>query len=259
MPTPTHTQPDDAARRMAIPGCTAPAELRFAYLNLKDHPRGVLMLQLLLAAGYRPALVIDEESTLAEQGRTAQLTELTKVAGFRPAPSTAALCAEYGIRHVTVADHNAPEVGQLLREAGADVGVLGDTRILRDHVIASAPHGIINVHPGFLPEVRGNHPYIWSVIHNLPQGATAHLIDAGVDRGPILVSRRLEPAPGTGLPQLIHRLNELCGEVLVEALNEIVAGRAVATPQPDDRRLTFREAHPEIRRLAGELLLNRAA
>ncbi|MEV6986128.1 formyltransferase family protein [Sphaerisporangium sp. NPDC051017] len=241
--------------RVTIPGVVGAGDLRFVYLNLRDHPRGQLMLQRLIGAGFVPWLVIDEDSPLAAAGRAGQLAELEQVAGFAPLPETAKVCAEQGIAYETVSNHNDPRVVELL--TGSQLAILGDTRVLKPNIIDAVPRGIINVHPGFLPDVRGNNPYIWSVIHNLPQGVTVHLINTGVDTGPVLIARKISPAPGTTLAELVHLLNGLCADALVEALHQVVAGQAVATPQSADERLTFREARPEIRALARKMLLER--
>lgn len=43
--------------------------MRFAYLNLKEQPRGNSMLASLLAAGFEPELIVEEDSKLAARGR----------------------------------------------------------------------------------------------------------------------------------------------------------------------------------------------
>jgi len=252
------TEPQNQARHLVIPGCQDAADLRFAYLNLRNHPRGQLMLQELTAAGFVPAMVIDEESTLAASGRAGQLVELQQLTDFEDLVDTADFCASQGIPYHLVSNHNDAVVEHLLRGVELDLAVLGDTRVLKQHIIEAVPFGIVNVHPGLLPDVRGNHPYIWSIIHGLPQGVTAHLIDKDVDRGPILLTRPALLPPGTGLPQLIHLLNTMCASIIVDVLRQTVRGEAVATPQPQDARFTFRAARPEIRALAATILRERA-
>lgn len=242
-------------RTVAIAGCHARSDLRFAYLNLHDHPRGQVMLRNLIKAGFVPTLVIDEVSSLATKSRAGQLSQLQRTSGFIPEPATAELCARLGIAYAQVPNHNAVEVPELLTAHGAALGVLGDCRIIGDSVRAVVPHGILNVHPGCLPDVRGNNPYIWAVVRDLPQGATVHLIDGEIDRGPILLARRHTIRPG-GLPMLIRNLNDLCATMLVEALDLIVAGRATVTPQAPDDRPTFGKAPDEIYTLAAKMLDN---
>ncbi|MEV6350748.1 formyltransferase family protein [Actinoplanes sp. NPDC051851] len=242
-----------------LPRRTSPADLRFVYLNLRDHPRGHLQLAALVSAGFVPSLVIDEDSPLADGGRAGQLAELKRVRGFVEPEPTREFCQRHGIAYRTVAHHNDDATTELLRAAEADMVVLGDTRILKTHILSLVPHGIVNVHPGYLPEVRGNNPYLWAVIHNLTQGVSVHLIDAGVDRGPLLRTRAVPMPAGISLPELVHLLNEECAALLVEVMKEIVGGTATLSPQPDDTRLTFREARPEIRELVRTMLRERAA
>lgn len=246
-------------RVWTIPGCSSPNELRYAFVNLHGHPRGELMLESLVAAGFVPRLVLSEESAEAVDLRKTQAGILGATPGFVPATPAEEICATRGVPFLTVADHNDARSIDALRDTEIDLVVLGDTRLVRPEIIAEVPHGIVNVHPGVIPEVRGNNPYIWAVIHGLPQGATAHLINAGVDRGPVLQVRRIPSPVADDVPGLIRRINELCAEIVVSTLDDLVSGRAIATPQPPDERLTFRKARPEIWSLATQMLAERAA
>jgi methionyl-tRNA formyltransferase len=241
-----------------LANCNSPRELRFAYLNMRDHPRGQLMLDRLIGAGFVPDLVIDEDSPLATEGRSAQLKELSQVARFAPLKETRALCEERHITYRTTANHNSEEIERALSDGAYDLAVLGDTRILRPPILRCVRRGILNVHPGFLPDVRGNNPYVWSIIHGLPQGATVHLINEGVDRGPILMRRQLKVAPSMAYPDLIFEINNLCADILLDVMNQIVQRRAHLIPQQADGRLTFREASPDIKYIAAEMLRRRS-
>lgn len=237
-----------------LANCNRPREVRFAYLNLRGHPRGQLMLNELISGGFIPDLVIDEDSPLATAGRAGQMKELSQIERFVPSMETRALCEEQRITYRTTNNHNNEEVERALLDGAYDLVVLGDTRILRSHILGSVRRGILNVHPGILPEVRGNNPYVWSIIHGLPQGATVHLINEGVDRGPILMRRHLKATPSMAYPQLIFEINNLCADLLLDVMNQIVQRRARLTPQQDDGRLTFREASPDIKYIAAEML-----
>ncbi len=46
--------------------------------------------------------------------------------------------------------------------------------------------GILNVHLGLLPEVRGMSSPEWSLLQGVPLGITFHYMDAGIDTGPVL-------------------------------------------------------------------------
>jgi methionyl-tRNA formyltransferase len=47
----------------------------------------------------------------------------------------------------------------------------------------------INVHPGYNPINRGWYPQVFSIIHNLPIGATIHEMDEKLDNGPIIARK----------------------------------------------------------------------
>lgn len=63
----------------------------------------------------------------------------------------------------------------------------GWSQLLKKEVIDIAPMGIIGYHPAALPENRGRHPIIWSLVLGLSEGAsTFFFINEGVDSGDIV-------------------------------------------------------------------------
>jgi hypothetical protein len=65
----------------------------------------------------------------------------------------------------------------------------GYRHILKKPVIESSAAPIINLHISYLPWNRGAHPNFWSFFDCTPSGVSIHLIDDGVDTGPILYQR----------------------------------------------------------------------
>jgi phosphoribosylglycinamide formyltransferase-1 len=95
-----------------------------------------------------------------------------------------------GARYV-VAPHNSQLVEELLSEAKPDLGVIAGARILKGYVISKFRIGIVNLHPGLLPEVRGLDAMLWSIYKDVPLGVTAHLIDESVDAGRLLLREEI--------------------------------------------------------------------
>lgn len=62
----------------------------------------------------------------------------------------------------------------------------GYRHILKQSVIDGLACPILNLHISYLPYNRGAHPNFWSFYDNTPAGVTIHLIDGGVDTGPIV-------------------------------------------------------------------------
>jgi methionyl-tRNA formyltransferase len=49
----------------------------------------------------------------------------------------------------------------------------------------------VNIHPSFLPDLRGIDPVVGAILHKRDGGATCHLMDAGIDSGPIISQVRI--------------------------------------------------------------------
>ncbi len=64
--------------------------------------------------------------------------------------------------------------------------------IIKKEVIDFMPTSILNLHISYLPWNRGANPNFWSFIENTPKGVTIHEIDAKLDRGKILLQKKLE-------------------------------------------------------------------
>ena len=115
--------------------------------------------------------------------------------------------------------------------------------------------GTVNVHPGCLPTVRGNNPYIWAVIHDLPQACTSHFVDRGVDTGPLLVRKPLDVTTVSSYRQLLVAIHQKCAEVLIDTLAGLENRQLQPIPQTNLAHeesvfQTFRLASPEIKQQA---------
>jgi methionyl-tRNA formyltransferase len=214
------------------------------------------MLDCLIEAGFIPTAVIEEKSSLAIAGKTSLISELEKIASEIPLPSSLAeIIAGYDIQYYEVADHNDEKSVQIIKDINPQLIVLGDTQILKPYMLDLAPMGIVNVHPGYLPDVKGNNPYIWAIVKDWPQGCTVHFIDRSVDTGPVILRRKLFLQRGQSYQHLLGLINILCGELLVEALTGLFHGTLESIDQSEIPRETpeietFRLAPPEIKAIA---------
>lgn len=50
---------------------------------------------------------------------------------------------------------------------------------------------IYNIHPSLLPCNRSYYPAFWCLWNNEPTGCTLHIIDEGIDTGPIVAQRKV--------------------------------------------------------------------
>lgn len=63
--------------------------------------------------------------------------------------------------------------------------------LIPENIIEFLPNRIINLHISYLPWNKGVSPNIWSFIDDSPKGVTIHLIDKGIDTGPILLQKKV--------------------------------------------------------------------
>ena len=112
------------------------------------------------------------------------------------------LCRQLRIPFHLVSDVNAPSALQLLDRCGCDYGVYSGAGILRQPLLDQFVRGVLNLHCGTLPAIRGMNGVEWNLFHGRTPEVTLHFIDAGIDTGPILDSRTIEPEPGDCLGRL---------------------------------------------------------
>jgi len=108
----------------------------------------------------------------------------------------------------------------------------GYRRIIPANVLDDIDCPIFNLHISFLPWNRGAHPNFWSHYDGTPAGVTIHLLDEGIDTGPIVAQTRVEFDPTERTFAATH--NRLIAEIeaLFERhLDDILNGSWQAHPQ----------------------------
>lgn len=100
------------------------------------------------------------------------------------------ICGSMGIPYFNI-PHNSEATVSLLKEMKPQLGLISGARMLSKPVIDLFSKGIINFHPGAIPEMRGLDTVHWSIYDNVPLGVTGHFIDARVDAGRIIKRHEL--------------------------------------------------------------------
>ena len=117
----------------------------------------------------------------------------------------AELCRAFGIEYHVV-DHRSDTCLLLLDWLKPELGLIAGARLLPGAVLDYFRHGVVNMHPGLLPHVRGLDALQWSLYHEVPLGVTAHIVDAQVDAGWILERRLIDIHQDDTLVDLSLRL-----------------------------------------------------
>jgi phosphoribosylglycinamide formyltransferase-1 len=123
-------------------------------------------------------------------------------------------------------------MGDWIAERGVDLVVLaGYMELLSPGFVRRFPSRIVNVHPALLPSFPGLDAVGQALAHGVRvTGVTVHLVDEGVDSGPIVLQRPI-PVPYTRdraqLEEEIHRVEH---DLLPEAIRLIAAGAIRVDP-----------------------------
>jgi methionyl-tRNA formyltransferase len=112
---------------------------------------------------------------------------------------------------------------QALAERRIDVVVQGGIGILKPDMLAVPRIGFVNVHPGRLPAYRGSSCPEWALYNGDAIYATAHLIDAGIDTGPVICEARYEIDSDWDYHDMRANLYAHCAGVLIDALARLDA------------------------------------
>jgi hypothetical protein len=154
-------------------------------------------------------------------------------------------------------DARAPAAVEALHGGAPDLCLLAATEIIPRAVLDIPRLATLNAHPGVLPVYRGLDPQLWPLVERRfdDVGCTLHVVDAGVDTGPILEVRRYRWQGDETLDRLLWRLNETCLDLLAGACREAwPAYLERATPQGEGR--LYHLLPPGLR---GQALRNLAA
>ena len=128
------------------------------------------------------------------------------------------------------------DVTELLESLQADVGALVSYgKIIPQDVIDIFPHGIVNFHPSMLPVYRGPSPIETAIMHGDSfTGLTLMALSKDMDAGDIYYQEKVAIGPDDTAEQLYDRFGRRGAELMVEKLDQIVAGQLTGTPQDND-------------------------
>ena len=96
--------------------------------------------------------------------------------------------------------------------------------IVPKEILSIPKHGVINLHPAYLPYNRGWHTPTWAILEDTPIGATLHYMDEGIDTGDIIHQKKMDIASGDTADSLYKKLKGLEFEVFKDAWQSLVDG-----------------------------------
>lgn len=112
----------------------------------------------------------------------------------------------------------------VLRDAGVDyVCLAGFMRLIKQPLLDAFPARILNIHPSLLPAFPGLEAWKQALEAGACEtGCTVHIVDAGMDTGPIVMQERVPVLPGD-TPEALHaRIQEAEHRVYPAAISLLV-------------------------------------
>jgi len=108
------------------------------------------------------------------------------------------------------------------------VVLAGYMRVVTSTLLARFPRAVVNVHPALLPAFPGLHGAKQALDHGCRvAGCTVHLVDGGVDTGPILAQAAVPILCDDDEASLQRRIQVEEHRLLPRCVDDIAAGRVV--------------------------------
>ncbi|RKX26479.1 MAG: hypothetical protein DRP45_03420 [Candidatus Zixiibacteriota bacterium] len=150
------------------------------------------------------------------------------------------LAADYGIDYFHTNKINTPEWAKRLQAYNADIGVaLLWLYIIKEPIIRTTKHGLLNFHAGDLPKYRGNACINWAILEGEKQiGFSVHLMEPGkLDSGPVVVKDYFALTPETTVGNITKAYLSRGVDMIVEAVGKFALGKAELQSQDEDSAL----------------------
>lgn len=113
------------------------------------------------------------------------------------------------------------------------VVLAGFMRIVGPAMLSRFPHSMLNVHPALLPAFPGADGPSQAIAKGVRlSGCTVHLVDAGVDTGPILAQAAVLVLPADDASSLHARIQAEEHKLLPAVIDAIAKGWIIPGPQP---------------------------
>lgn len=121
------------------------------------------------------------------------------------------------------AAHEARVLEEIERAGAEWICLAGYMRLLSAEFVAAFPNRILNIHPSLLPSFPGLDVQQAALDHGVRiSGCTVHLVDAGLDSGPIVGQRAVEVRSCDDAASLARRILRQEHELYADALGRLL-------------------------------------
>jgi phosphoribosylglycinamide formyltransferase-1 len=108
------------------------------------------------------------------------------------------------------------------------VVLAGFMKVLPESFVSALSPNLINLHPSLLPAFPGAHAVRDALASGASTtGATVHIVDAGVDTGPVLAQREVAISDGVSEADLHEQIKTVERALIVDVVAEIAEGKLI--------------------------------
>lgn len=141
---------------------------------------------------------------------------------------------EHGLRVLQPVKLKDEAFVEELRSLHADLQIVVAFRMLPEVVWNMPPMGTFNLHASLLPQYRGAAPINWAVINGETEtGITTFFLKHEIDTGEVIQQVRIPIADTDNVGVVHDKLMELGGRLVVETVDNILAGTIRPIPQEE--------------------------
>jgi phosphoribosylglycinamide formyltransferase-1 len=102
------------------------------------------------------------------------------------------LCNKFKFKYYVCPHDDYIYIKNSIKDANCDIAIIAGARILNKEVIDLFKIGVINYHPGPLPQTSGLDSLYWMINNSIKPAVTAHFIDHKVDAGQLIEEMEVE-------------------------------------------------------------------
>lgn len=186
-------------------------------------------------------------------GEVENLMSCARETGLQAA-SLKDMALQNSIPYLVAVDHNDPQSQKFLQKHAPELIAFTGGGLIRKNILAIPEIGVLNCHTGMLPQYRGMDVVEWTAaegcIDEVGFGATLHLMDKGVDTGPIILKRNIPVCSGEDFKTIRERLEVLMVQLMLEGIRGLRDGSLAPQPQKKSQGRQYYVMHPRVKNYA---------
>ncbi len=147
-------------------------------------------------------------------------------------------CLSEGILFYPAQDMTMQEIEEVLQREQIDLAVTHAWPVKLSESVYTCPRlGMVNFHASLLPRHRGRSPHLAALKSgDKSTGLTCHVVDGGLDTGPIVAQAACSLVPGETPESLVEKIKTLAVPLLAKSVRRMLHPEFSPKPQPCNPR-----------------------